>query len=202
LTGAIRCWGNNQYGQLGYGHMDDLGDDPNEVGTDISIQGNVAQIFAGGQHSCALMSDGSVRCWNRGDFGQLGNNTDDTLTSPPATGVLLGTSVARHLASEDHHNCAVLTTGNVRCWRRSSDGQIGYGTMEDLGDDAQDMIVDLPLADIDVAIPGGSHSCALSLSVEVTCWGRAIEGQLGYGNMTMIGSDPGSLAGSGGPVSF
>jgi alpha-tubulin suppressor-like RCC1 family protein len=201
-TGAIRCWGDNEYGQLGYGHMNNLGDNPNEVGTDISIQGSVAKIFAGGQHSCALMSDSSVRCWGRGLYGQLGNNAPDTLPSPPATAVLLGSALASDMTSEDHHNCAVLTTDRVRCWGRSSEGQIGYGTTESLGDDAQDMIVDLPLQDIERAVAGGSHSCALSRSGEVFCWGRAMEGQLGYGNMMSIGREAGSLAGSTGPVSF
>jgi alpha-tubulin suppressor-like RCC1 family protein len=201
-TGAIRCWGNNEYGQLGYGHMENLGDDPSEVGDDISIQGGVARVLAGGHHTCALMSDGSVRCWGRGDFGQLGNNSMAMLTSPASTGVLLGSAIVRQLSSEDHHNCAVLTTGVARCWGRSSDGQIGYGTLENLGDDPQDMIVNLPLQDMDMAIAGGSHSCSLSRGGEVTCWGRANEGQLGYGNMVQIGHQAGSLAGSGGPVSF
>jgi alpha-tubulin suppressor-like RCC1 family protein len=201
-TGAIRCWGNNEFGQLGYGDNENRGDEPNEVGADVSIQGAVDEVFAGGQHSCALMGDGTVRCWGRGTYGQLGNNSPDTLLAPQVTGVLLGASIASRLASEDHHNCVVLTTGRVRCWGRSSEGQIGYGTAENLGDDPQDAIVDLPLQNIDVAIPGGSHTCALSSAGEVFCWGRAMEGQLGYGNMTQIGREAGSLADSGGPVSF
>jgi alpha-tubulin suppressor-like RCC1 family protein len=124
------------------------------------------------------------------------------LTTPPPTGVLLGSAIVQHLTSEDHHNCVVLTTGEARCWGRSSDGQIGYGTLENLGDDAQDMITNLPLTDVATAIAGGSHSCALSRSGEVTCWGRAMEGQLGYGNTNQIGHEAGSLADSGGAVSF
>ncbi len=201
-SGAIRCWGNNEYGQLGYGHRNNLGDDPNEVGTDIQIQGTVAQISAGGQHTCALMSDATVRCWGRGSFGQLGNNDVADLLVPPTAPVMLGNVIVSRLVSEDHHNCVVLNTGTVRCWGRGNQGQIGYGSIENLGDEPQDVISDLPLQNMRLAIPGGSHTCGMSTAAEVYCWGRANEGQLGYGNTTPIGQLPGSFAGSGGPVSF
>ncbi|KAJ1487972.1 hypothetical protein T484DRAFT_1888149, partial [Baffinella frigidus] len=72
VDGAIKCWGNNYYGELGYGypgadaHAYDLGDRPGEMGTNLpalELGGTAVAIAAGDQHNCALLVGGFVKCW-------------------------------------------------------------------------------------------------------------------------------------------
>ncbi len=72
-TGAVRCGGRGVYGQLGYGNQDRIGDNeaPATAG-DVNVGGSVVQLVAGGDHTCALLETGAVRCWGEGDLGQLG----------------------------------------------------------------------------------------------------------------------------------
>jgi alpha-tubulin suppressor-like RCC1 family protein len=86
-TGAVRCWGRGEAGRLGRGDTEGIGDDepPSDAG-DVSVGGRVVQIAAGGDHTCALLASGSVRCWGLGTDGQLGyrdteNIGDDELPS-------------------------------------------------------------------------------------------------------------------------
>jgi alpha-tubulin suppressor-like RCC1 family protein len=70
---GVYCWGRNDFGQLGYGHTDTIGDDelPGTVGP-VPLGGNAIEIAAGAFHTCALLDTGAVRCWGRNDAGQLG----------------------------------------------------------------------------------------------------------------------------------
>jgi hypothetical protein len=72
--GRVRCWGENDNGELGLGHMDRIGDNEKPVVADsLTLGGEVAKLSTGiAQHQCALLVDGSVRCWGLNDAGQLG----------------------------------------------------------------------------------------------------------------------------------
>lgn len=78
-TGAVRCWGANASGQLGYGHTETIGDDePPARSGDVDIGGKVVSIAAGGDTTCVILENGRVRCWGANDAGQLGyGHTDD-----------------------------------------------------------------------------------------------------------------------------
>jgi alpha-tubulin suppressor-like RCC1 family protein len=86
--GRVRCWGAGEYGRLGYGNTNNVGDDetPASAG-DVDVGGEVTQLAAGGFHTCALLSDGCVRCWGLSDHGQLGygNRTSIGDDEVPAT---------------------------------------------------------------------------------------------------------------------
>ncbi|MEI9935803.1 MAG: hypothetical protein WDO69_01135 [Pseudomonadota bacterium] len=118
-SGNVRCWGFGFFGSLGYGNTNDVGDDetPASVG-DVNIGAPVAQI-ATGQNTCALLTNGNVRCWGRADAG-LGYMNQETIgdneTPASAGDVNVGASVAQ-VAVGTYHVCAVLTSGALRCWR-------------------------------------------------------------------------------------
>lgn len=136
-TGAVRCWGRNDRGDLGYGHTDDIGDDEDPVmAGDVNVGGNVVQLSKGDWSTCALLDTAEVKCWGRGDFGQLGQgNTEDIgddETPADIDPIDLG-GPAAHVDAGRDFNCALLTDGAVKCWGRAE--LIGYGDTEDIGDD-------------------------------------------------------------------
>ena len=74
---TVKCWGDNAYGQLGIGDTADRGDQPNEMGAmlptvNVGTNRTVVMLAAGGYHTCAVLDDKNVKCWGRGNFGQLG----------------------------------------------------------------------------------------------------------------------------------
>ena len=74
------CWGDNSVGQLGYGNLDNIGDDetPALVGA-VQIGGTVVQMSAGGNHTCVLTDTADVRCWGQNNFSQLGLGVSVTI---------------------------------------------------------------------------------------------------------------------------
>lgn len=212
---TVKCWGRNQSGQLGYGHTDTVGDRPTttpDMVAPVSLPATATAISAGGAHSCALLGDGSVRCWGEGGAGQLGyGNTDDIGDNEPggAGGAVSLGGTATAISVGQAHTCAVLGDGSVRCWGFAASGRLGYpdlnsfGNQNNVGDDETPASV----GPVDVgggraaAISAGSeHSCARFDSGSVRCWGRGTFGRLGYCNQNTIGDDepPGSV----GPVAL
>jgi alpha-tubulin suppressor-like RCC1 family protein len=195
-TGSVRCWGFGLSGQLGYGNTASIGDDetPSSAG-DVPVGGNVKQLAAGTEHTCALLTTGAVRCWGRGQSGQLGygnaNNVGDNETPASLGDVPLGAS-ARAIACGNNHTCAVLTSGAVRCWGKNSVGQLGYGNTLNIGDDEPLSIlgnVNLGGNAAEIAA-GGDHTCVrMEGSSAVRCWGSGASGELGYANTQIIGDN-------------
>jgi alpha-tubulin suppressor-like RCC1 family protein len=194
-TGNVRCWGDNYYGQLGYGNTNKIGDyeTPASAGN-VDIGGKVTQISAGSYHTCALLDTGNVRCWGTSDSGQLGyrttNNIGDDETPASAGDVMVGGKVTQ-ISAGTAHTCALLDTGNVRCWGLGDDGRLGYGNTNNIGDDetpASTGNVDIG-GKVTQISAGHAHTCALLETGNVRCWGWGSSGRLGYGNTNNIGDD-------------
>jgi alpha-tubulin suppressor-like RCC1 family protein len=209
-TGAVRCWGDGFYGQLGYGNTDDIGDNetPGSVGpVFLGVGRRAVAISAGGSHTCAILDTGAVRCWGYGLYGQLGYGNTDSIgdnETPGSVGpVFLGAGRrAVAISAGDVHTCALLDTGAVRCWGLGIDGRLGYGNTDSIGDDETPGSVGpvgLGVGRRAVAISAGdAHTCAILDTGAVRCWGFGVAGRLGYGNTDLIGDNeaPGSV----GPV--
>ena len=94
-------------------------------------------ITAGSNHTCALLSTGSVRCWGRGDIGILGygntNHIGDNETPASAGDVNIGGTVTQ-INTGGAHTCVLLSTGSVRCWGFNFHGYLGYGNTNIIGD--------------------------------------------------------------------
>lgn len=192
--GAVSCWGEGSNGQLGYGNTTDIGNDelPSSVGP-VVLDHPAVSVSAGNIHTCTILANGATRCWGSGDSGRLGRGNTNTLLNPTWTSpISMGNEVIA-IESGRSHTCARLADGGIRCWGAGTFGRLGYGNIDSIGDDEVPSSIaplDLGVSAYPVAVTAGlGHSCALISNGEVRCWGRAEEGQLGYGNTNAIGDD-------------
>jgi len=202
--GSVRCWGYGGDGRLGYGNTNNV-TDPRSVGpVDLGPGRTATAISAGAGHTCAVLDDGSVRCWGYGGDGRLGYGNTNNVTDPGPVGpVDLGQGrTAKAVTAGSAHTCALLDNGTVRCWGYAYDGNLGYSNTKNVGDNKTPGAVgpvDLGAGRTAKAITAGQrHTCALLDNGSVRCWGYGLDGRLGYGNTDAIGDNetPGSV----GPV--
>jgi alpha-tubulin suppressor-like RCC1 family protein len=193
--GLLRCWGGNSYGELGMGNLDYVGDDelPEDVPL-VDVGGAVSNVAAGADHTCAVLANGTVRCWGLAGGGRLGYgdeiNIGDNEPAGAAGDVSSG-GVALQVAAGGGHTCVILEGGGLRCWGRGPYGKLGYGNQDWIGDDELPTSVGLVQVGAEAlrVVTGRSHTCARVVGSNVRCWGLAAFGQLGYGNTSNIGDN-------------
>lgn len=142
VGGGVRCWGQNSAGQCGIEGGSSIGDEEDEVPSeldDLPLGQPVVAIGARGSHSCAALEDGTVRCWGEGDLGRLGYGDTEDVFAPKREPVAISADqfVVR-IAAGGEHTCAQLDLGNVRCWGRGDTGALGYADVESIGDDPRE----------------------------------------------------------------
>ncbi|WP_373049237.1 DUF4215 domain-containing protein [Vulgatibacter sp.] len=168
--GDVRCWGKPPVDRIpGLENVDEVG--------------VVRQLVFGAWHACALLDPGSVRCWTTTVTGYHGYGHTNSVALEDADVVDVGGTVVQ-LDLSGEHTCAVLESGAVHCWGNGADGRLGYGSVENVGDDETPRdagAVGLGEPAVQVAA-GEFHSCALLASGRVRCWGQLWYGQLGYGD--------------------
>jgi alpha-tubulin suppressor-like RCC1 family protein len=172
--GAVKCWGSNNYGQLG-NNTTTNSSVPVEV---YGLGKGVKAISAGNFFMCALTNKGAVTCWGANTYGQLGDGTTTSSAKPVATSGL-GKKV-KTLGAGGYHACAVTTSGKARCWGYNGEGEVGDNTKVNAP-------VPVPVYALGKvkAISGGSyHTCALTTKGAVKCWGYNGDGELGNSTNT------------------
>lgn len=122
-SGGVKCWGNNHDGRLGDGTRRDQNTPVDVVG----LMKDVKAITVGWRHTCALTTNGGVKCWGSNHDGQLGDGTGIDRKAPVDV-VELPDGVLG-IAAGGEHTCAVAAN-NVRCWGENEDGQLGDGTFK------------------------------------------------------------------------
>jgi alpha-tubulin suppressor-like RCC1 family protein len=171
--GAVTCWGWNNSGQVGDGTAVDR-----RTPVDVAGLGRPAvALAAGDQHTCALLSDGSVACWGANASGQLGDGLRVRSTVPAAVVGLTGRAV--QIAAGGAHTCARIEDGTVECWGDDQSGQLGDGGYDNRSEPTPAV---LP-AKAEYIAAGFSHTCAILAERRIQCWGWNSEGQLGDGTV-------------------
>ncbi len=168
-AGAAYCWGDNQFGQLGSGNTDDSW-------RPVAVSGGFSfvEIDAGsGNHTCALTSSGSAYCWGAG--GGLG--TAGVLESHVPVAVSRGINFAS-LSVGGNHTCGLTPDGSAYCWGDNSAGQLGVGQSGNRIDTPIAVSGGLKFATITT---GDGHTCGVTLSGSLYCWGHNAFAQSGTG---------------------
>ena len=203
-TGALKCWGYNEFGQLGQGDTQNRGDTLNDMGTklfpvNLGIGRSAVQVAAGVDHTCARLDNLQVKCWGDNSYGQLGIGNsvgssirigdviDEMGEQLKAVDLGAGRS-ALELVAGFSYTCARLDNGGVKCWGN------GLGLIAPLGDGPNEMGDFLPYIALGtnrkaVALYAGwAHVCARLDDGTVKCWGRNNDGQLGLGGTAPRGA--------------
>ncbi|KAG2488327.1 hypothetical protein HYH03_013177 [Edaphochlamys debaryana] len=214
--GLVKCWGQNDYGQLGQGDIATRGDSAGEMGDalrPVELGGSgdnrvrAERVVAGDKFTCALLQGGAVKCWGRNEDGSLG--LGDGLPHGSLNGTMgdalpavnLGNGVvATALAAGRTFACALLNSSDVKCWGNNAYGQLGLGNTTRRGTSPGQMGDNLPTVNlgapgaVEWISAGAWHACAmLRPDARVKCWGYNLYGQLGLGHSRAVGDDPGEM---------
>jgi alpha-tubulin suppressor-like RCC1 family protein len=169
--GSVKCWGENGLGQLGDGTT-------TSTSTPVAVLLGIttaSSTSAGGEHVCALLTDGAIWCWGGNSSGQLGNNSAADAKNPvPVDSISEGKAVS----AGDFHTCAIVTSAKtVQCWGDNANGQLGDGGLTTSSAVPVDV---MDITGVDEISLGRVHTCA-RIGVIVKCWGDNSKGQLGDG---------------------
>lgn len=119
---TVKCWGLNNNGQLGDGTT-------TSSTSPVSVVGltDVAQVsLSDSDYACAVLTDGSVKCWGNNWDGLLGDGTTNNSLTPVS---VVGLTNASEVSLGTNHSCALLSDQTVKCWAGNSKGQVGDGTL-------------------------------------------------------------------------
>lgn len=179
--GKIYCWGSNNLGQLG-------------ISTSTTSQPSLANatavatgiyplsLSAGGNHTCAVDTNGSAWCWGQGSSGELGNGSPNSSYTPVQFNV--GGAHVRAMAAGLSSTCALLTDGTVFCSGLNGNGQLGNNSTLDSNSPVQVKIgSSTMLTQVTQIAAGDHHFCALTVGGAVYCWGAA---DASGGTQTMV----------------
>lgn len=161
LSSGVRCWGNNDVGQLGTTTVDPKGQ---------WVEGvyNPNQITLGARHACAV-NWGNLVCWGEASQGQLGEPVRSAVARPMQ---IPGIPKAVHAAAGKSATCAVQDDGRVLC--------VGTGSGLASAADAPATPRGVPGINdaVEVSLFDG-HACVLRKEGQVSCWGSNRFGELG-----------------------
>ncbi|MBL8620310.1 MAG: hypothetical protein JNK64_03375 [Myxococcales bacterium] len=187
--GTVACWGAGGNGRLGYGDINNVGDNepPRQAGTVDLGGGMVGALAAGAAHTCAAVPGIAMRCWGAASDGRLGNNATQDVgdnETPAMSIAIAGTGGVQVVAAGGAHTCFVDGSGMVRCFGLGTSGQLGYASATSLPAPAGMVMVG---AAVQSVVAGAAHTCAIQVDDRVRCWGRGLDGRLGTGATSDIG---------------
>jgi alpha-tubulin suppressor-like RCC1 family protein len=181
-AGAVKCWGDRTYGQLGDGRASQSASvSGTPVPVDVPGLTGATKLASGGDHACVIVS-GSVKCWGEDADGQLGDGPTDSSSTEAESPVVTvsGLTDAVAIAASDSRTCAVKADHSVVCWGLTGDAP------------SADSNAPFAIAGVSTATAialGSGHSCFIRTDHGVSCWGRA------FGSDALTTTTPQSVAG-------
>ncbi|RYD95698.1 MAG: hypothetical protein EOP50_07605, partial [Sphingobacteriales bacterium] len=165
-SGQVKCFGNNNYGQLGNGTTNN-----SSSPVLITSLSSMLKVASGSESTCALRSDGAVFCWGKNDDGELGDGTNSQRTTPtPVSGLSNGVI---DIAGNSNLTCALMTDNSTRCWGRFRWAITTFNTPQNMN----------AMSGMKTITAGNQMSCGLTLGNQVKCWGSNTHGAPGNGNI-------------------
>ncbi|HEY3924155.1 MAG TPA: Calx-beta domain-containing protein [Acidothermaceae bacterium] len=204
-SNAAKCWGDDDWGQLGNGST-------NDYHVPKAVSGwatNAAQLGLGASHTCGVTTSGAAYCWGWTYMGQAGTGLGgyyyDDYTSPAGVSGL--SSGVESVSAGGNTSCAVTTAGGAQCWGQNNYGQVGDGASGNQY--TPDDVYGLTSGVSQISV-GGDHTCALLTDHTIDCWGNNADGQVGDGSFNnrftpvpvSLSGYPTPVAGLGGGTSY
>src|SRR5205807_2708853 len=140
---------------------------------------------------------GGVKCWGDNSDGELGDGSL-TVSSTPVDVSGLTSGVAA-IAAGYNHTCALTTSGGVKCWGYNGDGEVGDGTTTER---LTPVNVSGLASGVAAVSAGDSHTCAMTTTNALECWGQNGDGEVGDGTTTDSSSPVGVVGFSSGRPSI
>ena len=189
-SGDSYCWGNNNFGQIGT-DSDIVEAGPQLVSGGLSFQ----SITAGWRSTCAVTTDGDAYCWGRGEWGQLGDGLAKRSSVP--TAVAGGHKFQKVDVGSNNLVCGLTSAGRILCWGLDLAGALGSPSSETCvrtdGLELACATTPQPITSdeffVDVSA-GSSFACGITGSLQVLCWGRNDQGQLGRATTEICSQGP------------
>lgn len=170
---TIKCWGFNFGGQLGIGAITD--GNPRYLATSVNGITNAVEVGVGYQHSCAVLADGTLKCWGSNGYGQVGADATRPRQLEPVT--VPGITGAKHVAPGFGNTCVIVTDGAVKCWG-AGDLTVSYGDSR-FGSLSDGIVTVQGIAGATQIVADREHNCVLLSGGTVKCWGTPYNGTLG-----------------------
>jgi alpha-tubulin suppressor-like RCC1 family protein len=138
----------------------------------VLLLSNVVDISAAERHTCALLTDGTIKCWGTNNYGELGANVMDSAYSPVELAGLSGAAVALSVGA--NNVCAVISGGTVQCLGRGDYGELGDGNNagnSNVPVTVLDSAGETPLSGVTAISVGMWQTCAIISGGTLQCWG-------------------------------
>jgi hypothetical protein len=214
--GVVKCWGTKDKLGLDDPALDSsdyVGDAVEELGNNLPIINlgtglTTKQISLGDGHACAVLNNDRIKCWGNNRSGKLGyEDTDARGDEADEMGdnlafVDLGNDEqgqplkVKWVEAGYDRTCAILMDGGLKCWGANGSAQAGYGHIENIGDDPDEMGVNLPVIDLGTGRTVKQvfnyyvHTCAILDNDELKCWGSNADGKVGLASAdNMVGNN-------------
>ncbi|WP_413577800.1 Ig-like domain-containing protein [Bdellovibrio sp. HCB290] len=173
----LKCWGNGTAGSVGDGMNGVVRSSPVVLDRGLTYK----FVSVGRRHACAIMIDGTLKCWGNNSDGVVGAGNSASVFVTPV--VVDGGTKYRKVAAGSSMTCGITEDGVLKCWGWHYNGQLGDGTAISKSYPA---IIDSGVKYIDIAVSrwGESHTCGITETKNLKCWGGNSNSQLGLGGTT------------------
>jgi alpha-tubulin suppressor-like RCC1 family protein len=146
------------------------------------LTNGVSAIASSFDHTCALLTSGTeIKCWGKNLYGELGNGSLVNSAAPVSVS-LPGSTVITNITAGAQHSCALTDSGSVLCWGDGALGQMGNGTTTQKNSQPQNVTISNVTSISSGGYADTGHTCAVTSTGAVKCWGSNILGQLGDGS--------------------